>query len=331
VTEVLYDGNRLSVGFIYRFQDKIDMMHLPEMEIQVNGKLRGTALTGGPVDKRTFQGILHATPDKGLKSFTINLVLTNKRDRHKTWQLAFPVQLTSHPKEFTVNASQSAKDMTVHVSKITFTETSTAVVVDMIYNHPLKESWKEIQSNPFYPPEYIMMNDHGRVIQSLGMGHGSYKPDNRFRSEETFLPFKQIPRYVILIPVGRNEHVKLPIPHIEVKMDHVPTPQKPILLSQGKAGQLRINRVEFLPDKTVVHYQSLSKDPFRYYHELELKDHTRKYQPLRFPQVENPNTYSFVAEFTAWKKGEPLTFVTRDLPASIIRDDLAVKVMIPQK
>jgi hypothetical protein len=77
------------------------MRQLPEMEIQVNGKLRGTALTGGSLDSRTFQGILHATPDKGLKSFTINLVLTNKKDRHKTRQLAFPVQLTSHPKEFT--------------------------------------------------------------------------------------------------------------------------------------------------------------------------------------------------------------------------------------
>jgi hypothetical protein len=143
---------------------------------------------------------------------------------------------------------------------------------------------------------------------------------------------KRIPRSLTIIPYYRFKYTKelrLPIPHIEAKMDHPPTPEKPILLSMGDAGKIRINKVEFNPDQTRVHYQIVSPEPYHFNSELELKDKTgRKYQ-IRYVQVANPDTYSFIAYFSAIKPDQLASFVTRDLAPHVMRKDLMLKVELP--
>nr|WP_258567791.1 DUF4179 domain-containing protein [Paenactinomyces guangxiensis] len=328
VSEVLYDGNRLSVGFVYKSKDKLDIDKLfHHFSFGYNGKrsFSGMGLSGDPIDEHTFNGIFNLTPETKLpKEFTLNLFYTDKKaSDNKEIKLDIPVKISSKKKVYTINKSKSAKDVTVTVKKVTFTDASTELIVET----------KHRDARDRFPSlQFMMIDDRGIIIQRLEQSGSSVRPDgnNVISHKLTFSPMKRIPRYVIVKPVDSSGvKVKLPIPYNKVKMDDLPTIEKPVILSQGKAGSLHINRVEFLPNKTVVHYQARGKEPFDHFHDLQLQDAAgKKYRPIKLPKVENPDTYSFVAEFTAWKKNEPLTFVTRELPLNIHRNDLAIKVPI---
>jgi hypothetical protein len=331
VKEVLYDGNGITVGFIYRFHDHVDMRRIPQFDsdYQVNGKplLSGFALRGDPIDDKTFAGILDISPNGKLPDhFTFSLLCREKKSWRIVQKLDIPVQLqTGVVKTFEAGVSKSAGDLSITVKKVQFSPISTILTLDTNWFQVKKtfSAGRILPAPP--PPDFLLVDDRGKVIQDLGFGGGPTE------FKYTFAPVKKIPRYVTLIPFDRFgvKYDKLPIPYTGVKAETLPTPDHPITLKMGEAGILRINRVEFLKDKTVVYYQVESRNPFAHFHELYLKDKAGKiHEYVRFPKVENPDTYSFRIEFAPMKPEQLDSFLTRELKDYNYRYDLAIKVPI---
>jgi hypothetical protein len=340
VKEVLYDGVRLSVGFVYHFHDHVDMSRIPQFGYpQVNGKniLSGFALEGDPVDAKTFEGILDLPdfdivrrigtkgklPDR-LDHFTLSLFFREKRDAHFR-KLDIPVQLTTGVvKKMKAGVSKSSGDLSITVKEVQFSPISTILTLDSNW-FQVKKTFSAGRILPAPPhPNFLLVDDRGIVIQNLGLWGGP----TEFKA--TFAPMKKIPDYVTLIPFDRlGNMTNGPSPYIGEKAETLPTPDHPITLKMGEAGILRINRVEFLKDKTVVHYQVESRNPFAYCNFLYLKDKAGKiHEYARGSKVENPDTYSFRIEFAPMNPEQLDSFLTRELKDYNYRYDLAIKVPI---
>ncbi|MDN4595433.1 DUF5643 domain-containing protein [Polycladomyces subterraneus] len=202
----------------------------------------GGGLSGGPVDDKTFNGILHLETIKRLPDqFTLNITLKDKKDPKKSWQMNISVKLTqSGQTTYTLNTTKSAPDFSYTIQKINFSKSETILMIHPS-KHPTPRNHDSIM-------DFMIMDDRGIVIDG-SMGSGYFDENGSYVYRMYYSPLKRIPRSLTIIPYYPFKHTKklrLPIPHIEAKMDHSPTPEKPILLSMGDAGKIRIIKWSFI-------------------------------------------------------------------------------------
>ncbi|MFC7439953.1 DUF4179 domain-containing protein [Laceyella putida] len=313
VKEILYDGERLTVGFVWKAHQKIK--ELPDFGYKVNGREYGGgfALKGGMKDDHTFNGILDIDVHQTLSdSFTLNFLVHDKPQvgkRQKVLaQLDIPVKkANSKVDKHSLNHIEKLGDTTLKVKEISLGPSSTELVVERTHKH-LPDDFLEQPR-----VDYTLIDSRGIVLQRLdrrGSGNRGVLFDRW-----TFAPVKQNPtHFEIVYKEMKPDLYGKPSPLGEFKVTHLPTPDQPIRVPLGEAGTIMVNQIEFLPDKTKVHYQvKMNKpwhNPFDYMHVLELKDKNgRKYHDKNFPRVEDADTYLFLMELKPMKKEQIQSFV----------------------
>lgn len=321
VSEVMYDGSRLSIGYMQESQSGIQ--ELSDVKYEINGKqvhFPGSG-TGSRIDDKTYAGVLNLWPEEELPDqFQLKMTVFRIGDTTGKWEFSFPVKkMASTNKVVMPMMTKTYGSLTLTVKKITFTPSSTELDVE-IKRPSTSNEWIA----------YQMTDDQGVVLEPHG-GSGRGRTEGGFeisQFKQRFGPVKELPKFVTVRPVIEPAHFNEPVKETRVLMEQAPDPDHPLLLSQGEMGSLKINQVEFLEDKTLVHYQTEGAEPHLQSNPLWIEDESGKKHLLLDKRTElvDPIHYEFVREFPAFKPGQRLTFVTKQLPKPDYKDELEMTI-----
>lgn len=309
VTEVMYDGSRVSVGYVQQTDGAIGEL-ARGIEFRIDGKRYdgSSSGTGSYVDDHTYAGVIDLTPSKELPDrFELQMNVTRIGETAGTWSFEMPARKTeSTNKAVMPMLTKTDGDITLTVKKLLFTPSSVSLDVD--YKMPAAMSSRVMQ--------FRLVDDRGIELQSRSGGGGGHKDDrwsvNSFTQQ--FSPLGRIPKSVTLLayfdgPTAGAEQLR----ETQAVMEQPPTPEQPLVLPQGPAGRLKITQVERMPDKFLVHYETEGLMPHEQSNPLWLVDaNGGKVLQLKKPAVTvDPDRYSFIREFPP-VAGDKLTFGTRE-------------------
>lgn len=308
IKEVMYDGSRISIGYIQQSDDPTQEM-TRGLDFQINGKRYKPALsgTGSPVDEHTYAGVIDLMPAEDLPNhFKLQMDISQIGSTKGRWSFSIPVtKMASTNKVVLPMITKSYGDITLTVKKVLFTPGSTELDVEV--KQPA-DAGRFIQ--------YDLFDDKGTQLQRRsGSGRGQTDGKNIHINLLTALRARQPIAKTITIRPFVDLPFQGPLKESKAPLDQMPTEEKPISLSQGEAGHLLITQVERLPDKTLVHYRTEGLIPQEQAKPLWIEDSGgNKYLQLQKPSITvDPVHYRFVKEFPAFTEKEQLTFVTREL------------------
>lgn len=309
VSEVMYDGIRLTVGYLQTSLNGIQ--ELGDVEYEINGKpvhFPGGG-SGSRLDEHTYAGVVELNPEEELpKHFQLKMTVFRIGSTLGKWEFSFPVEkITSDNKVILPMISKTYGNLSLIIKKIVFTPSSTEMDVEI--KQPSKV-------NAYI--NFHMLDDKGMRLEPHG-GSGGGRTEGDFEIttfKYQFGPVKDIPKTVTIRPVINGNQSSVLPKETRVLMEQSPNPEHPLVLSQGEIGLLKITQVEFLQNKTLVHYQTEGNDPHMQSNPLWIEDESGKKYLLLDKRTElvDPVLYKYVREFPVFRGDQKLTFVTKELP-----------------
>ncbi|MFD0716018.1 DUF4179 domain-containing protein [Paenibacillus sp. GCM10027626] len=322
VNEVMYDGARLSIGYLQKSASGIEELGHPEF--QINGKSFNSpgSGSGSRVDDHTYAGVINLTPETEFSDeFDLTMTVFNVGKTHGKWEFSFPVRkIASSNKAVMPMMTRTYGDLTVTVQKVIFTPSSTELTV---------QTKRPKQAQGFI--NYDIIDDKGVVLERRGgSGGGRTEGDYEIMDfKQQFGPAEQLPKSIKVRPVLEAPSSG-PLKETRLPLTGTPTEEHPLVLPQGESGALSVTKVEYFKDKTLVHYQTEGSQPFLQSTQLWIEDETGKKHLLldKATETVDPVNYKFIREFPAFRPEQKLTFVTRELPPPNYTKDLEMTISI---
>ncbi|WP_426452461.1 DUF4179 domain-containing protein [Paenibacillus sp. S-38] len=323
ISEVFYDGSRLTIGLVQHSPNGIK--EILEVEPLINEKSWNFTASGTDIenstDEKTAASLVQfmpVMPEKLPDSFDLTLLVFLKGMEHERFVFEFPVKKTSSENRIiTPMMSKTHGDMKITVQKIRLAPSTTHLVMDSVI-----PAGKESEA-----PRYAMFDDKGTMLQPLAENGNGEKMNNRMNliSETEFIPFRTIPSSITIKPYVDEPNFK--VIATTAVLNDLPSVEHPIVLQQGEAGSLEITQVEKLMDKTVVHFRTVGDNPYRQAVLSIMDEEGNTRIPSNTFRVEDPEKYEFIAEFPAMKPDRQITFVTNEYPKTNYIKEL--EIMIP--
>lgn len=249
------------------------------------------------------------------------------------WLFKFPVAMEKVKLIQKPEITKSYKDITMTVRKVTLGQSATNFKIDM--------SWPWNKEHPGYQTEFRVFDDRGMMLQDLSMAGSGYTGNGIETAQRSLsvAPVKGKPEYLIIKPIlevmpppapaGKTVTKQTGTSPVDVVTEL--TDKLPIAISQGKVGTITITKVEYLPDKTRIHYEVQGSDPYNQAWPLWIRDSKGKDFDINAGDVAKPvqesdDKYAFVREFPAFDKGEKLKVVTREFDGPAFTEELEIKV-----
>ncbi|RXZ82620.1 DUF4179 domain-containing protein [Paenibacillaceae bacterium] len=283
ITEVLYDGIRLSIGYIIETSHDLR----PDGEILfVNGKKVGFSSGGSglPVNDQLYTGVLsYELRDTPLDHFNLILqfdhmvdwgIADQPQQIQGIWRFNLPVaKLKEGIRVHTFDQPPTARHLnkTIRVNKVTLTPAVTAIELDEFesvtseHNNAAQGDGLELLQQ-LQTESYQVFDDKGLLLQNLGdSGHGTTRDGDKehlTKRRISLAPLSSPPEYLLIRPVIHSRQVGTDkgFTYIEDTMD---VTKLPLTLSQGKAGQVTITNIEFREDQTLLQFRVEGDDPYR--------------------------------------------------------------------
>jgi len=339
ITEVLYDGVLLSIGYVIEGGGDLR----PERpDLYVNGKSINfsSGARGQEVEDSIYAGLVSYKPSEELPDqFTLKLEYNKMRDWSNkvdaspaivkgNWTFEIPVKkLTEaiYTKAFTDNHAPQvqSRDTSLKAHQLTFSPALTSVEVDLI--EPV-----ELAAMPFRENLFQVVDDRGVILQYLGATSSSRSNDGdklsltKYRLE--YAPVDQIPDYLIVRPYVRihAENNTAPVYH------RTALGELPITLSQGAVGSVTISQIEFHNDDTSIYYSVQGSSPYEQASSMWIEDETGTRHRGTTPQLvkAEPDQYSFVTKLPPIDKQTRLTLLTMEMSAPQIDKQLEFKIPV---
>ncbi|MCP1308436.1 DUF4179 domain-containing protein [Paenibacillus tyrfis] len=337
VTEVMLDEAQLAIGV---------MQHTPDgnkkfmtAELVLNGKEITESLNmlekeiDDQTASQTFQWVnLGQFPDQSNVKLKLKLI-ADRKNWHESApeEVEFDLKLVKSAvksKTITPNATKTFGDTTVTVKQIVMSPLQTAVQVEV--KRPIDTTYPEMKY-----PSFELTNEQGVAAEFYGYNGdhtGGLKQGDLYVRDYVmlFTPFKTAPESIKLAPAYVTEKVitkdeDLVRPMVKVPLDRKPTAEKPIVLEVGNSKRIKINDVEYLKDRTLVHYQTEGKQfsPLILEDEksetiyLNDRDNMKRqdyFGPKVYPftiwdqELVDTETDTFVAQFPALDPNRKVTF-----------------------
>jgi hypothetical protein len=320
ISEIMYDGSRISIGFIQESAEGI--AELRDVDFYVNGKKLNTGWgrTGNSVDDQTYAGVINLMPDVDLPDrFELNIKVNKIGDQTGNWHYSMPVtKLQEGVKSFIPMASRQDKGIEITAKRVLFTPSTTEVHLE----------WKKPAGGKYI--EFQLLTNDGRIVQPLS-GSSTGEGDGQRETIQwhaRYAPMDQIPASLKLRPII-YENANEPLEDVIVPMEHLPAKDRPITIHQGEAGQLEIHRIEFNEDKTIVHYQVKNAvDPHAQSNPLWIQDESgvRHIDLRKSAVLIDPENYIFVRDYPAMDSNQKLSFVSRKLAKPTVLSELEVTI-----
>lgn len=175
-------------------------------------------------------------PANGLPDeFKVRVRLGEVGNTRGEWNFEFPASnkmARAATRTFNPGIEKREGAASVAIPKVKFTPSSVKLWVNIFPN------------TEFYACTYRLFDDKGNEIVPRGQ--------MAFGTEPVFAPIDYIPEYLVLKPYNNS------VVHVEKPLEDN---SFPMTLSQGKLGDSVINKVEFLQDKTLIHFDFKPKTP----------------------------------------------------------------------
>jgi len=339
ITEVLYDGILLSIGYVIEGGSDIR----PERpELYVNGKSFNfsSGARGQEIKDSIYAGLVSYKPSEALPDqFTLKLEYNKMRDWgnkvdaspaivNGNWTFEIPVKkLTEgiYTKAFTDNNAPQVQsgDTSLEARQLSFSPALTSVDIDLI--EPV-----ELGEIPFRENLFQIIDDRGVILQYLGASSSSQSNDGdklrltEFRLE--YAPVDQIPEYLIVRPYV-NIHAES---NTEPVYHRAALGELPLTLSQGAVGSVTISKIEFDTDDTSIYYSVEGSNPYEQASSVWIEDETRTKYRGTTPQLvkAEPEQYSFVMKLPPIDKQTRLTLLTMEMSTPQIDKQLEFKIPV---
>ncbi|MBU3129147.1 DUF4179 domain-containing protein [Clostridium tagluense] len=249
IRDILYDGARMSVGYT---MEGNNIGELGKSDLLVNDTPINAAMsyTGSAVTKNTYAGVINVSPTSELpENFKLTVLLNKIGNTKGNWEFKnIPVKKQKSSVNSKVTTPMVTKPIgkgSITIEKILVSDTT--IKLNIIETNLPREK--------FY--SYQVIDNYGNVLKPLsgsGLGEGSI-----MNQEYTFEPLNNNPKHFVIKVSDRNENAGSEIIDVKVKVED----KFPIILSQGdKGGQVSVNKIEYLKDKTLVHYTYKGNDPY---------------------------------------------------------------------
>lgn len=217
---------------------------------------------------------------KGSWDFKFDVSGVGKENRAKEYNTFTPLK--------SVNLSNED----IVIEKISLTPINTNISIRGVY--------KNLSNNKGEDNEWFLFDDSNMQIQSKSVG-GSSSGEN-FERELIFDPVKKIPKKLKVVPY---KYINLEDTTRTVVSEKINS-KYPIELSQGKIGKLTIDKIEFLKEKTLVHYKVEGTAPLYQYSNIFFIDDKGNEIWGEFDKMKRVNeaSYNFICEFEPLDKNK---------------------------
>lgn len=193
ITDVIYDGSRLSLGYILRNYPKSDDFYDSQnvtFKIDKKNFNWGGNINGEFINDTDYAGVINLVPEKREKnSFDLSISIKEFNGKKGNWHLNIPVSKITG-KSFLVTKQAFYNDYTITMKKVTFTPTTTEINFDV--TEPVGRSITTGTTFRLY-------DDKGKELK--GMSTTSFGLDRKGKRTENIIvqyePIKTIPDYII--------------------------------------------------------------------------------------------------------------------------------------
>ncbi|WP_339265307.1 DUF4179 domain-containing protein [Paenibacillus sp. FSL W8-0187] len=338
IQEVMYDGDRLSIGYIQQVEDGFFDMGGPTngIKFKIDGKPYADSVgASGPqaIDSKTGVGQISLQPFKQKLpdefELTIEVAAVGGVKGH--WDFSIPVKKTvSGMKSWMPMMSATDGETTLLIKKIGIKPGTGTMDVELEYRRPAAKA-----QDPMYDIQAI--TDTGIELEYYAMVGDGYVKDDTHIQLGTFqfeVPLVT-PKSITLRPYLRGD---VPVYGIRVPMNHEPSTDHPLIIPQGELGRLLVTKVERLKDKTMVHYRKEVIDPLQQtgliIEDLEGKYNFFPWDMYIIPSEEtetklvDAQNNDYVTEFPALNPDQQPVFVTHEYKNPIFPKELEMTIPI---
>lgn len=307
VNEVVTDNSSITISYIIKsdkkFEEKVKYPHIKIGNFKINDRKYGSGMSqrGEFIDEKTYivYQSFHFMEDENIpESFKLDLEISEIGDIKGSWDFKFDVSgvgKENRAKEyntFTPLKSVNLSNEDIVIEKISLTPINTNISIRGVY--------KNLSNNKGEDNEWFLFDDSNMQIQSKSVG-GSSSGEN-FERELIFDPVKKIPKKLKVVPY---KYINLEDTTRTVVSEKINS-KYPIELSQGKIGKLTIDKIEFLKEKTLVHYKVEGTAPLYQYSNIFFIDDKGNEIWGEFDKMKRVNeaSYNFICEFEPLDKNK---------------------------
>jgi hypothetical protein len=351
INEVLYDGVRISVGYV--METKGGEIRPNQMELYVNGKRLNASvgISGREVSNQLFAGIIDYDLKEQLPDqFNLKINYQSMNDYAPSfgnipkeikgaWKFDLPVTKLKQgivTKTFAEAPQAKFQDHMISVKKVIFTPVVTAIQLDTIEPlEPKKNVTIEQGQKQFVEQGFQVFDDRGIIMENLSeSASSSTKNGSLLRKTEhqiLLAPLQRIPEYLVIRPYTITHSTDPAIKPIFVKA-RLNDASLPITLSQGTMGTITVTKVEYLEDKTLLYYQVKGEDPYRQADAVHLEGDTgQRYGKINRQAIRLDDlAHSFRMTFPPFAKNQELQVVTSEMERIETTKELELKIPLNQ-
>ncbi|OPH58330.1 hypothetical protein BC351_23480 [Paenibacillus ferrarius] len=330
ITDVLYDGSRLSIGYV---TESLDGERAPSdmtFSVSVDGQVIQSNRSGiGSEIGHTFAGVIQFITEKEFpETIRLNLDITHIGNQDGRWNFEFPVTKlngSSGVQTYLPMKSKTASPITLTIKKVGFTPSATVLDTEMI--RP-KSSYGSYPNVSFH-----LIDDRGMIMKHLSAsGYGDANGSNEIvRQTSLYEPMDHHPNSIRILPYTRPS-TKIPEMHKwRVVPDHKPTNENPIIIEPGGSDLFRlvITKLDFTSEATTVAYR-MENNPDIFSQNLYMEDETGN-ERLGKSKIKyiDPTHYEFESVYPPYDPKKQITFVYSYGDVNVITfDELEMSIPI---
>ncbi|GFP76584.1 DUF4179 domain-containing protein [Clostridium fungisolvens] len=345
INSIAYDGIDLSIAYTVESEKEIkNSPHMLDKEFKINGKVTSFSSggTGKLINKNTYVGVdsFNVSNDYLPKeqrkyilggdvvipdNFTMDLNIKGFSDGSKgQWEFKFKVsldQIKGKVKSMKTSIDLSKLVPNLKINEVIFTPMNTVLRTESD-NGTVDDSAR-----------YIIFDDKGRSLLEKGAEAFGSADTNKMYWQYNFKNIYDDTKSITFIPMKENRGYK---DKATKDADGVyELDSKSTLLnlngttvvSEGKYGEYKINKVELLQDKTLIYYGCTNLLPSLDPYGLVIKDENGNRYGLQKDVVKDQGHNKFVAEIEPLHKDKKYTISATDLEKLYdVREDLKFTV-----
>ncbi|WP_342577994.1 DUF4179 domain-containing protein [Psychrobacillus sp. FSL K6-2843] len=199
IREAIYDGSRLSLGFIITNYSNELPFKKAAYKIDEMNFYGGASSQGEFINDKDYAGIISFIVPNELKrdSFNFSISFDEFNGKKGNWNLNIPVTKIEG-ESFLVMDEATSKDYKIKMKKVTFTSATTEI------NFDLTEPINAEELNQII--RFRLYDDQGNVVKELSAGGGGCSDCENIDGKITldtsvqYEPLKHIPDYLIIEP-----------------------------------------------------------------------------------------------------------------------------------
>lgn len=319
INGIVYDGIDLSIAYTVESEEEINIEpHIMHRTFKINGGLFDSSSSTGSgkfINKNTYVavdtfsvsndyipkevresnfGMDEEIPD----NFTMDLNIENfSEEIWGDWKFKFKVskdKIEGQVKEVKTSIDLSEIRDGLTVNEVIFTPINTVL--------RLSEDYIDLTGNR---DGFIVVDDKGRNLRMIGgNGHAPSSEIKGYYSQERYTSIYEDTKSVTFIPViYKGELTKengIEAPKYD-KKEVLLNKDSNTALSQGNIGEYIVTKVEFLEDKTLIHYKCTGLIATHYAYYLSIVDSNGKEYKFTRENIREEDN-QFIAEIEALSK-----------------------------